>query len=91
MKIKEYSPFILCFTKGSRFLKGLSCPGYLRDDLYRLMSDPGPKTPSGESEISSFLRDTSYLILLIIKILLYSFSCLTAKFSFFDGDSSISL
>ena len=91
MKTKEYSPFILCFTKGSRFLKGLSCPGHLRDDLYRLMSDPGPKTPSGESERSSFLRDASYLILLIIKILSYLFLCLTAKFRFFDGNSRILL
>ena len=91
MKIKEYPPFILRFTKGSRFLKGLSCPGHLRDDLYRLMSDPGPKTPSGESERSPFLRDVSYLILLIIKILSYPFSCLTAKFNFFDGNSQISL
>ena len=91
MKIKEYSPFILRFTKGSRFLKGLSCHGHLRDDLYRLMSDPGPDTPSGESERSLFLRDASYLILLIIKILSYSFLCSTAKFRFFDGDFRIPL
>ena len=67
MKIKEYPPFILRFTKGSRFLKGLSCPGHLKDDLYRLMSDPEPDTPSGESERSPFLRDASYLIHLLSK------------------------